>query len=116
MIQYTTKLLITVSLIILISEISKRSSLLAGIFASIPLVSVLAMTWIYKNTHSTEQIIQISCNIFWLVIPSLSLYLMLPFLLKQGLDFYQSMGLSIIVMIFCYYLMIFALGKFGVSF
>lgn len=102
-------------LIVGISEIGKRSSLWGGILASVPIVSVLAFIWIYIDTKSTEKISQLSYSVFWLVIPSLSLFLILPFLLKLKWDFLPALLVSIIVMIIFYYLMIFILGKFGVK-
>jgi hypothetical protein len=111
---YILKVLISSVLIVGISEISKRSSLWGGILASVPLVSVLAFIWLYIDTKSVENISQLSYSIFWLVIPSLSLFITLPLLLKK-VDFAIAMLLSIIIMIGCYYLMVIALGKFGIK-
>ena len=115
MIYYIIKILISAVLITAISEISKKSSLIGGILASVPLVSVLAMIWLYIDTRSSEKISQFSTSVFWLVIPSLSLFLILPVLLKMKMNFYIALPISTIVMIICYYLMIFILGKFGIK-
>ncbi len=111
---YIIKVLISSVLIVAISEISKRSSFWGGILASVPLVSVLAFIWLYIDTKSVEKISQLSYSVFWLVIPSLSLFITLPLLLKK-VDFPIAMFLSILIMIGCYYLMVFALGKFGIK-
>lgn len=102
-------------LVVLISEISKRSTLVGSILASIPLVSVLAMIWLYIDTENTKKITELSYSIFWLVLPSLTLFVSLPLLLKKGLSFYLSMSLSMILTILAYYLMILVLGKFGIK-
>jgi uncharacterized membrane protein (GlpM family) len=111
---YVIKVLVSSVLIVAISEISKRSSFWGGILASVPLVSVLAFIWLYIDTKSVEKISQLSYSIFWLVIPSLSLFITLPLLLKK-VDFPAAMFISIIIMIGCYYLMVFVLGKFGIK-
>ena len=115
MAYFVVKIIITALLVVLIAEISKRSSLLASILASIPLVSVLAMIWLYIDTKDTDKISTLSTSIFWLVIPSLALFVTLPVLLRKEINFYISMGTSIVITVICYYLMITVLGKFGVK-
>lgn len=112
---YLTKLVITAVLIVLISEISKRSSLVGAILASVPLVSVLGMIWLYVDTGDVSKITSLSTSIFWLVLPSLSLFVALPVLLAQQVPFYLSMTISLAIMIACYFAMVFVLGKFEVG-
>ena len=112
---YLTKLVITAVLIVLISEISKRSSLVGAILASVPLVSVLGIIWLYVDTGDVGKITSLSTSIFWLVLPSLSLFVALPVLLTQQVPFYLSMTISLAIMIACYFAMVFVLGKFGVG-
>lgn len=109
------KLVITALLIVAISEISKRSTLIGAILASIPLVSVLAMLWLYQDTKDVSKISELSISIFWLVLPSLALFIALPLLLKQGLNFYISLLISIGITATCYYLMIMVLEQFGIK-
>lgn len=108
------KIVITTALIVAIAEISKRSTLVGAILASVPLISVLAMFWLYVDTKDITRVSSLSTSVFWLVIPSLALFVTLPLLLKQGLNFYLSMGISIGVTVGCYFLMIFVLQHFGV--
>ena len=115
MAYYVFKIIITALLVVLISEISKRNSLIASILASIPLVSVLAMVWLYIDTKDTDRISTLSTSIFWLVIPSLALFVTLPVLLRKEINFYISMGTSIVITVICYYLMIVVLGKLGIK-
>jgi hypothetical protein len=114
MMIYIIKVAISATLIVAISEISKRSSLIGGILASVPFVSVLAMIWLYIDTKSAEKISQFASSVFWLVIPSLSLFIVLPILLKIKINFYIALPISIIIMIIFYYLMIYVLGKFNI--
>ena len=109
------KVLITSLLVVAVSEIAKRSSLMAGILASIPLVSVLGFIWLYFDTKNVEKIIDLSTSIFWLVIPSLALFIILPILLKKGVGFYPGLGIASSVTVVCYYFMIIVLGKVGIK-
>ncbi len=115
MAYYVLKIVITALLIVLISEIAKRSSFVGALLASVPLVSVLAMLWLYIDTKNISKVSALSSGIFWLVLPSLSLFVTLPLLLKQGINFYLSISLSIGVTIFSYWIMISVLNHFGIK-
>ncbi len=115
MAYYVLKIVITTLLIVLISEIAKRSSFVGALLASVPLVSVLAMLWLYIDTKNISKVSALSSGIFWLVLPSLSLFVTLPLLLKQGINFYLSISLSIGVTIFSYWIMISVLNHFGIK-
>jgi hypothetical protein len=114
MTYYLIKIVVTVALVVLISEIAKRSSFLGAILASMPLVSVLAITWLYIETGKVETVRALSIGVFWLAIPSLAFFLALPALLKQGLPFYPAMGISLTTTALCYWLMVVVLTHFGI--
>jgi hypothetical protein len=113
MLYYTIKTIITLVLILAIAEIAKRSSVMAGIFASVPLISVLAMVWLYVDTHDAEKVATLARSIFWLVLPSLSLFISLSILLAQGINFWISLAASLVLMIGCYLLTIYLLKYTG---
>jgi hypothetical protein len=115
MLQYIIKVALSALLIVIVSEVSKKSTLVGGIFASIPLLSVLAIIWLYIDTKDIQKISSLSTSIFWLVIPSLSLFLTLPVFLKMKIDFFLSLFFSLVIMVLFYYLMILILGKFGIK-
>ena len=115
MTYYLVKIFITTILIVAISEIAKRSTFIGAILASVPLVSVLAIIWLYIDTKDVTRISNLSTSVFWLVIPSLTLFLALPLLLKQGLNFYLSISISIGLTVACYWIMVSALNHFGVE-
>ena len=114
MIYYIAKLLITTLLIVLISEIAKRNSLAGAILAAIPLVSILAMTWMYVDTNSSVKAVEFSNNVVWLIVPSMTLFIAFPILIKKGFGFYPSMFISISMTIFAYYSVILLLEKLGI--
>ena len=82
---------------------------------SIPLISVLAMIWLYIDTKDVARVTALASGIFWLVLPSLALFIALPLLLKQGFNFYLGMGASILLTIGCYWLMITVLDRVGIE-
>ena len=111
---YALKLVITAGLIVLVSEVGKRHTVLGGLLASLPLVSYLGMIWLYADTHDAAKVADLSWSVFWLVIPSLSLFIALPLLLRK-LDFVSSLLIGTLIMFALYAAMMWALGKAGVQ-
>lgn len=110
------KVLLTSVLIVAISELSKRSSLMGALLASLPLTSVLAMLWLYLDSKDVSKVAELASSIFWLVIPSLVFFISLPLLLKKGVTFYLSMGLSLSMTAGCYALMLSVLTRYDIKF
>jgi len=115
MIYYIIKVLLSSVTIVAISEISKRSTTMGSILASVPLVSLLAFVWLYIDTRDTAKIADLSQGVFWLVIPSLIFFILFPVLLKKQVDFWISLGISLSVMVIGYFIMLFILKKAGIT-
>jgi len=113
LIYYATKILVTTALVVLIAEIAKRSSFAGALLASIPLVSVLAMVWLYIDTKDVAKVSALSTSVFWLVLPSLVLFIILPLLLHLGMNFYLSLSIAIAITVASYAALIVAAGLFG---
>jgi len=81
----------------------------------VPLVSVLAMIWLYMDTRDVQKVTALPTSIFWLVIPSLALFLVLPVMLKKGINVSVNILLAPTVTVACYFGMTGILVKFGVK-
>lgn len=108
------KILVTAGLVVAVSETSKRSSLIGGLLGSLPLVSFLGMIWLYVDTGSTEKVTDLSKSVFWLVLPSLPFFWLLPLLLKRQMGFYPSLGIATAVMVVLYLGMVMLLKRVGI--
>ena len=113
--QYLIKIIVTALVIVGVAEVGKKFSPIAAILASLPLTSVLAMIWLYTDTKDVQNVIDLSSNIFWAVLPSLVFFIVLPMFLKNGFRFSLAMGLSIIVMFIAYSIYIIVLQRFGIK-
>ena len=91
---YLLKLFISALTIVAVSEIAKRYTGLAALLASLPLTSLLAFIWLKLESTANEQIAELSIQIFWLVIPSLVLFLVLAWMLRMNANFWLSLGLA----------------------
>jgi hypothetical protein len=116
MLPAAIKIVVTAVLVVAIAEVAKRSSLLGAVLASIPLTSVLAMIWLYADTGDAEKVAELAASIFWLVLPSLALFIALPLLLRAGWPFAPSLIASGALTVGCYFVMLVLLKRFGIAF
>ena len=109
------KIIFTALVIVIISEIAKRSTLIAGIVASIPLTSLLAFMWIYFDTQDPYSIRDLSRNILLMIPPSLTFFIALYSLIGWDISFYSSLSISILLTAFVYWIYFIILGFFGIN-
>jgi hypothetical protein len=109
------KILVSALLIAVISEIAKRSTFAAAILTSLPIASILTFCWVYYETKDGAKVAALSKSIFWLILPSLTLFLCLPALLKWGYSFPVSLFLSSAATVVSYFLFVAILGRFGMA-
>ena len=98
-----------------ISEIAKRSPEFAALIASLPLISILGMIWLWRDTADTERLSLHAEATFWYVLPSLPMFLVLPALLRHGVGFYPALALCVIITVILYFCMTFLLRRIGIT-
>jgi hypothetical protein len=75
-----------------VSELARRQAWFGALIASLPLMSVLAMIWLWRDGAEPAQIAAFATGVFWLVLPSQLLFLVMPAMLRQGFGFWSSLG------------------------
>jgi hypothetical protein len=115
MLPAALKVMVTAVLVVAISEIAKRSTFAGAVLASIPLTSVLALVWLYADTGNAEKVAALASGIFWLVLPSLALFIALPLMLRAGWPFGLSLAASSALTAVCYFAMVAILARVGIS-
>lgn len=115
MLYYAIKVIASALVILAVSEIAKRSTGFAAFVASLPLTSLLAFVWLRLEGTEAEKIGELSGQIFWLIIPSLLLFPLLPLLIRYGLGFWTALAASIAGTAGAYLLMLPLLRRMGVS-
>jgi len=114
--QYLIKVLVSAVIIVGVTEVSKRGGTFwGGVLASLPLTSLLAFVWLWADTRDVAQISDLSSAIFWLVLPSLTLFITLPLLLKRGVAFPLALGIALCVMVAAYLATAALVGRFGIK-
>ena len=115
MTYYFIKTIITALIIVLVSEVAKKSTLLGALIISIPLTSLLAFVWLYFDTKDYQKVIDLSYGTILLSIPSFAFFIILPILLKMKQNFAVSIIIAIIGTSILYFIFIYLLKKFGIS-
>lgn len=115
LLHYTIKVALSAAVIVAVAEIAKRSSFWAAALASLPLTSLLAFIWLYLETGDTQKIAALSQGIFWLVIPSLLLFVLLPLMLRAGWGFWVSLAAAACATALGYIGMVWLLARAGVQ-
>ena len=114
MLYLIAKATISGIIIMAASEIAKRSPTYGALLVSLPLVSILAMIWLWRDTGDSERIATLSEGTFWLVLPTLPMFLVLPALMRHGVDFWLALAMSFALTIGLYFFADWFLPKLGI--
>ena len=98
-----------------ISELARRYPGWAGLLASLPLTSLLAMLWLYRDSGDAEQVAALARSTFWFIIPSLPLFLAFPALLRSGLGFWPALVLCVVGTLALYSLFLWSAPRLGIK-
>ncbi len=102
-------------LVMLVSEAARRSPNIGGLIASLPLISVLAIIWLWRDTGDGERIAALAQSTFWYVLPSLPMFLALPAMLRGGVGFWSALGASCALTMALYALTVWLLSRLGLD-
>ena len=115
MVYLITKALISGVIIMAASEAAKRSPTYGALLVSLPLISILAMVWLWRDTGDNERIAALSEGTFWLVLPTLPMFLVLPAMLRNGYAFWTALVASCALTVALYLVAVWLLPKLGIS-
>lgn len=103
MLYLVAKALISGAIIAVVSEIAKRSPSFGALVASLPLVSVLGMMWLWRDTHDPVRMAAHAGSTFWFVLPSLPMFLLIPASLGRGVPFWGALAAGCVLTILLYF-------------
>jgi hypothetical protein len=98
-----------------VSEIARRSPGFGALVASLPLVSILGMIWLWRDTRDVERLAAHAQATFWFVMPSLPMFLAIPALLRRGTPFWVALAAGCALTIVLYLAMTWVGPKLGLK-
>lgn len=115
MVYLSVKAVISALIIVAVSELAKRSPAMAALLASLPLISVLGMIWLWRDAPDPQRMAAHAEAAFWYVLPSLPMFLLIPALIRRGVDFYLALGAGIALTVVLYLITAAIVSRFGVQ-
>lgn len=98
-------------LIAVASEVARRHAGFGALIASLPLVSVLAMIWLWRDTHDPVRLADHAVATLWYVIPSLPMFVLMPVLLRAGFGFWTALLAGCALTVLLYLITVWAMAR-----
>jgi hypothetical protein len=109
-----TKYFVTAGIVVLVSELAKRSDKLGAFVAAMPTVTILVLIWLFIENQTAEKITNHAWYTFWYVIPTLPMFLVFPYLMPR-LGFWTSLGAGVLTTVMFFAVIALILRRFGVE-
>ena len=109
-----TKYLVTAAVVVLVSEVAKRSDRFGGFVAALPMVTLLTLVWLHLEGQNPDRLANHAWYTFWYVVPTLPMFLAFPWLLPR-LGFWWTLGASALITIVCFGLFALVVKRFGIN-
>ena len=98
------KFVVTALIVVAVSEIVKRTDRLGALLASLPLTTLLVLFWMYVEKQPTAKLASYAYYTFWFVFPTLPMFLVMPWMLRNGAGFWPTLGTGALVTFACFLL------------
>lgn len=111
---FITKYFITAAIVVLVSELAKRSDKIGALVAALPLVTFLALIWLHLEKQPISKIANHAWYTFWYVVPTLPMFLVFPLLLPR-IGFWPTLLICICITLICFLLFAMLVRRFGIE-
>ena len=102
-------------IVMAVSEIARRNPTFGALVVSLPLVSLLGILWLWRDTHDVVRIASHAEATFWYVLPSMPMFLALPYMLRHAVNFWLAMLGACTLTILLYGITVLVAARFGVK-
>ena len=106
------KYALTAAVIVLVSEVAKRSDKLGALISSLPFVTLLVMIWLHRERQGSRKIGNHAYYTFWYVLP---MFLVMPWLMAKGVNFWLALGICACVTMLSFAATALLAKRFGVN-
>lgn len=92
---YVIKVILAAIIIVVVTEVSKATPFIGALIKSLPIISIVSLTWLYLDTRDVALVASLSRSTFWLVLPTLPMFLALPWLLSLGVNYFVTLAVTV---------------------
>jgi hypothetical protein len=115
MLMLVIKYAVTASVIVLVSEVAKRSDKFGALISSLPFVTIMVMIWLHVERQGSQKIGNHAYYTFWYVLPTLPMFLVMPWLMDKGVKFWLALAICAAVTMICFAATALLAKRFGVN-
>ena len=114
--QDAVKLFISAAIIVIVTKIQLFNDKLSALLIALPFTSLVAMVWMHAEKQTPPRIANHAEGTFWFVLPTLPMFLILPWMLRHGWGFWPALGANCAITAGLFWLMVVILRRAGVDF
>lgn len=112
--QFVVRAALSGVIIAVIALVARRNAAAGALVASLPLVSILGMIWLWRDTRDPQRLADHAEATFWYVLPSLPMFLLVPWMLRQGFAFPLALAAGCVLTVALYLATIVVAARFGI--
>jgi hypothetical protein len=109
------KLLLTAAVILFVTKIQLVSDRLSALLIALPLTSLVAMIWMHQSGQSPARLANHAEGTFWFVLPTLPMFLILPWMLRSGWGFWAALVANCLITVVLFWITVIVLRRFGID-
>lgn len=109
------KLFLSALIIVVVTKIQLVNDRLSALLIALPLTSLVAMTWMHYDKQSTERLANHAEGTFWFVLPTLPMFLIIPWMLRNGWTFWATIAINCLLTAAFFWITVFVLRRFGID-
>ena len=113
--QDVVKIIVTALLIVLVTKVQVVSDRLSSLLIALPFTSLIAMVWMQMEHQSAQRIANHAEGTFWFVLPTMPMFLVIPWMLRHGWPFWPTMLANCVMTIVLFWIMVLIMRKFGMN-
>jgi hypothetical protein len=109
------KILLSALIIVLVNKVQLVNDRLSALLIALPFTSILAMVWMHQARQTPERLANHAEGTFWFVLPTLPMFLIFPWMMRNGWGFWAAMAANCAITIALFWLTVIVLRKFGID-
>jgi len=109
------KIVLTAGVIVVVTKVQEFSDRLSALLIALPLTSLLAMVWMHGSGQSPQRIANHAEGTFWFVLPTLPMFLVLPWMLRHGWNFWLALAANALLTVACFWGLVVMLRRWGID-